>query len=192
MKKIISMFLVTLFLLSATACSTSPAPSINVEQNNYDNNDDKNEFSANNSYNSNSSNVTENSRADSASTLSAEKFATIMNKKGFIIEKNVQATEYGKVISVDADDKNKNLEFEFFVFPTKSAATSAFEDAKNNVKKEVESHYEVQDRSDYYRVFANQNLIVISLIDNTLLCCESEDNTYTEAEKIIKELGYKK
>lgn len=42
-------------MLSATACSTNPAPSINVEQNNYDNNDDKNEFSANNSYNSNSS-----------------------------------------------------------------------------------------------------------------------------------------
>lgn len=127
----------------------------------------------------------------SDSALTADDFASILNRKGYRVEIDNKNTEFGNVTVVDAD--KGNIEFEFIVCSSSSYAAQAFSSAKSNVQNEgIESYYDVTEYSDYYRVLANSNLVIISKKGNTLLCCEAENNTYTEAEEIIEELGYSK
>jgi len=129
-------------------------------------------------------------------SISASEFRNKMSQKGLeITDANSQFAQYSFIKQVYiAGNKSESYQIEFYEFDNESYATgfynnnaSKFQETKGNVA--AETNFSGKNYAKY-TLSSNNQYMVISRVNNTVIYIDADSSYKNEIENILKEIDY--
>lgn len=128
--------------------------------------------------------------------ISAEKFRTKMENKGFTVRDVTNQFQSEASVKQGYAASNNKYQIEFYDLESNSSAVSMYNHNLNKFKEEVDNSNatksNTKEMSNYarYAAIANGKYKVLSRIDNTLIYINADSNYKDEIKEILDDLGY--
>ncbi|MBQ8684242.1 MAG: hypothetical protein IJ518_06990 [Clostridia bacterium] len=123
--------------------------------------------------------------------LTAEAFATAVQEQGYTVE----MTTEGEEAYVLANNEGLSLSFAVSTGEKEGMAWTLFANTVDAFEKahpvRTMSLSSRSGNAEYYHATGGEEFLIISRVDNTLLCCVSTPQHAKELKALFEELGYK-